>query len=48
MNRFKQKSTWLGVSTILMAVIGFFAGTVDSVSIGPMIASGLGLVAVDA
>lgn len=48
MNYIKQRSTWAGIATIFAAIAGVLAGAIDPAMAVGQIASGAGLIAVNA
>lgn len=48
MNRLKQKSTWVGVASLISTMIAFLTGAIPFEIAGPALVNGAGLIAVNA
>lgn len=48
MSKLKQKTTWLGIASILATLVSYLAGTIPMEVAVPAIGNGLGLVVANA
>lgn len=48
MDRLKQKSTWVGLASLISTLVAYLTGAITIEIAGPVLVNGIGLIAVNA